>query len=108
MNLAVIGAGLGRTGTLSVKIALEQLGLGPCHHMDDVFASPERLRTWAAIGEPGRTDWNAVFRGYRATIDWPSTNYWRELADAFPESRILLTARPADRGLCGPQCSDNL
>ena len=83
MTLAVIGAGLGRTGTLSTKIALEQLGISPCHHMDDVFASPERLQIWQAIAEDGPVDWHEVFANYEATIDWPSTNYWRELADAF-------------------------
>ncbi len=97
MTLSVIGAGLGRTGTLSIKTALEQLGLGPCHHMDDVFASPERLRIWQKIAPGGETDWQKVFAGYQATIDWPSTSYWRELAEAFPQSKILLSVRPADK-----------
>lgn len=97
MALAVIGAGLGRTGTLSLKVALEQLGFGPCHHMDDVFSSPERLRTWAAIAAGNPADWPGVFAGYQSTIDWPSTNYWRELADAFPQAKILLSVRPPER-----------
>lgn len=97
MTLAVIGAGLGRTGTLSIKIALEQLGAGPCHHMDDLFASPERLRIWQAIAADTSTDWHQVFAGYRATIDWPSTNYWRELAESFPQAKILLSVRPPEQ-----------
>ena len=77
MGLSVIGAGFGRTGTLSLKAALEQLGFGPCHHMAEIFADPEQLPHWqrAAAGEP--VDWDEVLAGYRATVDWPSAYFWR-------------------------------
>lgn len=69
MGLSVIGAGFGRTGTLSLKGALEQLGFGPCHHMAEIFASPAQLPLWqrAAAGEP--VDWDEVLAGYRSTVD---------------------------------------
>ena len=96
MALSVIGAGFGRTGTLSIKIALEYLGLGPCHHMVDVFANPEQLPHWQAAADGQPVDWDEVFAGYAAAIGWPSTHYWRELANKYPNSRILLSVRPAD------------
>jgi Sulfotransferase domain len=94
MPLSVIGAGLGRTGGLSLKLALERLGLGPCHHMREVFQHPRLLRHWrdAAAGRP--IDWEEVFAGYRSTVDWPSTHFWRELAATYPEAKVILTVRP--------------
>jgi hypothetical protein len=62
MALKVIGSGLGRTGTMSTKLALEQIGFGPCHHMVEVFMHPESLPLWIAAGE-GKPDWDAVFAG---------------------------------------------
>ncbi len=96
MSLSVIGAGFGRTGTLSLKAALESLGFGPCYHMENVFGSDEHLRRWRdiAAGEPA--DWNEVFAGYQSTVDWPGTLYWGQLADAFPDARVLLSVRPED------------
>lgn len=93
MPLKIIGAGLGRTGTLTLKTALEQLGFGPCHHMLEVMAHPEQIAFWnrAAAGE--EVAWNAVMDAYESTTDWPSCHYWRELAAHSPEARIILTLR---------------
>jgi hypothetical protein len=93
MPLQVIGAGLGRTGTMSLKLALEQLGFGPCFHMVEIFRQPRLAALWerAAKGEPA--DWEDVFRGFRATVDWPSCNFYNELANLYPEARIILTER---------------
>ena len=96
MTLKVIGAGLGRTGTMSLKVALEQLGLGPCYHMIDVWAHmPESLALWeaAARGEP---DWQAIFAGYAATVDYPGCTYWRELMARYPDAKVVLSTRNAD------------
>jgi hypothetical protein len=92
----VIGAGVGRTGTLSLKAALERLGFGPCFHGRHVLDHPDRLPLWqaAAAGQP--VDWNAVFAGYAATVDWPGAAFWRQLADTFPSAKIILTVRNAD------------
>jgi hypothetical protein len=95
--LKIIGAGFGRTGTASAKAALETLGFGPCYHMKELFTDPSRLRGWlrAAAGEP--VDWAEVFAGYAATVDWPGAAFWRELAEAYPEAKVLLTVRDPDR-----------
>lgn len=96
MGLDIIGAGFGRTGTNSLKIALEQLGFGPCHHMFEVRDNPEQLPEWeaAARGEP--VDWDAMFRNYRAQVDWPGAAYWRQLATHFPDAKVILSVRDAD------------
>jgi hypothetical protein len=92
-GLKVIGAGFGRTGTLSLKEALNQLGFGPCYHMTEVFSHPEHIDLWeaAAKGEP--IDWNDIFADYRATVDWPSCTFYKELMAAYPNAKVLLTVR---------------
>jgi hypothetical protein len=94
--LEVIGAGFGRTGTLSLKAALEQLGFGPCHHMLGLFDRPGEIPLWrdAAQGKP--VDWDAMYEGYRSSVDWPGARFWRELADHYPQSKIILTLRDPD------------
>jgi hypothetical protein len=84
MPLEVIGAGLGRTGTLSLKAALEELGFSGCYHMTKVIADPGHARVWdaAARGEP--VDWEALFRGYRATVDWPGCSFYQEFLRLYP------------------------
>ena len=96
MALAVIGAGFGRTGTLSFKLALEQLGLGPCYHMLEVFGNAAHLQAWdtAIAGEP--VDWDLVLGGYRSTCDWPACTFWRELKGANPGAKVVLTRRDPD------------
>lgn len=96
MALAVIGAGFGRTGTESMKLALEQLGLGPCHHMKEVLASPEQLKLWRAAARGDLPDWDAAFAGFNSSVDWPSTFFWRELSEVYPEAKIVLTVRSSD------------
>src|SRR5918998_1221530 len=73
----VIGAGFGRTGTASLKVALEHLGLGPCHHMFEVVAHPELLPRWERVVAGEDVDWDEVLEGYRSTVDWPGCTYWR-------------------------------
>jgi hypothetical protein len=93
MPLSVIGAGFGRTGTESMKLALEMLGLGPCHHMKEVLGDPEQTALWRGIAAGEPPDWEAAFAGYNAAVDWPSAFFWRELADVYPDAKILLTVR---------------
>ena len=94
MPLHVVGAGFGRTGTNSLKLALEMLGFGPCHHMLEVRDKPEQVRFWAAAARGERSDWDTVFRGFKASVDWPSAYFWREIAAHYPDARILLSVRP--------------
>ena len=101
MALEVIGAGFGRTGTFSLKAALEALGFGPCLHMTSVFADTARARRWhdaarrKARGEP--IDWPRVLGRHRATVDWPGAFFWHELAAAYPDAKIVLSVRDPDR-----------
>lgn len=95
--MEVLGVGFGRTGTASLRAALERLGLSPCDHMLEVMDQPHRVRMWRRIGEGERPDWAEVFAGYRASVDWPGAAYWQELVDAFPEAKVILTVRDPER-----------
>ena len=96
MALEIIGAGFGRTGTNSLKLALEHLGFGPCHHMFEVRDNPELLPDWQAAARGEAVDWQTVFRHYRSQVDWPGARYWRELAAHFPKAKVILTVRDGD------------
>lgn len=96
MSLEVIGPGFGRTGTMSLKQALETLGFGPCHHMEEVFAHPEQVPRWQAVIGGGPVAWDEVFAGYRSQVDWPGAHCWRELAAAYPAAKVVLSVRPED------------
>lgn len=96
MTLSVIGAGFGRTGTESMKRALEQLGLGPCHHMYEVMANPGQKAIWRSIAKGDDRDWDEAFAGYHSAVDWPSAFFWRELAEYYPDAKILLTVRSSE------------
>jgi hypothetical protein len=89
----VIGAGFGRTGTWSLKAALEVLGFGPCYHMTEVFAHPGHADFWSSAwrGEP--VDWEGVLGGYEATVDWPACTFYEELMERHPEAKVLLSVR---------------
>jgi hypothetical protein len=95
MGLKLIGAGLGRTGTLSIKLALEQLGLGPCYHMIELFMNPSHAPLWVRAAE-GNPDWDRIFDGYGATVDYPGCSFWRELAQFYPDAKVLLSIRDPD------------
>jgi Sulfotransferase domain len=95
----VIGAGFGRTGTRSLKAALEMLGLGPCYHMNAVIEEPYRVRQWLLIGEgrEGAPGWDEVFEGFVSAVDWPAASYWRELAEHYPDAKVVLSVRDPRR-----------
>jgi Sulfotransferase domain len=93
MSLKVIGAGVGRTGTHSLMLAINRLGLGPCHHMVEVFHNmPTQLPMWAAAVK-GHLDWPAIYRGYESAVDWPTAGFFRELNAAYPSAKFVLTYR---------------
>ncbi|WP_181871258.1 sulfotransferase family protein [Sphaerisporangium album] len=95
--LTVIGAGFPRTGTTSLKAALDRLGFGPCYHMFEVIAHPEHTDRWLPVAQGDPVDWEAVFEGYRSAVDWPAAYFWRELADAYPDAKVILTVRDPRR-----------
>lgn len=96
MALQVIGAGFGRTGTMSLKLALELLGLGPCYHMVELIKQPARAAHWNAIIDGAAPDWDAIFAGYGSTCDWPSTSYFRQIHAFYPRAKVVLTRRDPD------------
>src|SRR5689334_12365820 len=96
MALEIIGPGFGRTGTHSLKLALEQLGFGPAHHMYEVRDHPEQLAAWEAVARGESVDWGEVFRGYCSQVDWPGARVWRELARQWPRAKVILTVRDPD------------
>lgn len=95
--MEIIGAGFGRTGTTSLKAALDQLGVGPCFHMSEVFEHPERVAMFHAATRGETVDWDRVFEGYRSTVDWPGATFWRELIARYPDAKVLLSERDPDR-----------
>jgi hypothetical protein len=96
MSLEVIGTGFGRTGTDSMRRALEVLGFEPCHHMRVLLRDPEQKRQWRAVAAGTPPDWNRLLDGYQACVDWPSAAYWPQLVEAFPEAKVILTWRSAE------------
>ncbi|MFL6203965.1 MAG: sulfotransferase family protein [Acidimicrobiales bacterium] len=96
MELRVVGAGLGRTGTHSLKVALERLLGGRCHHMIEVFPSDEQKAGWAKAMYGEAVDWDDLLADFVAIVDWPGAAFWRELSAANPDALVLLSVRPAD------------
>ncbi|TIV38339.1 MAG: sulfotransferase family protein, partial [Mesorhizobium sp.] len=88
-----IGTGFGRTGTDSMREALTMLGFGPCHHMSEVMGHAKQKRLWRALARGEAPDWAQLFAGYKSCVDWPSAFYWRELIEAYPQARVILTWR---------------
>lgn len=96
-GLKVIGAGFGRTGTLSTKNALEELGFCPCYHMTELFQKPGASEQWEAIVAGASADWNMVFAGYQASVDWPACAFYKEFMQMYPEAKVLLNVRDPEK-----------
>ena len=95
--MKVIGAGFGRTGTMSLKAALEQLGFGPCYHMTEVFSHPEHTSFWLSAWRGEQVDWEGVLGDYEATLDWPACTFYEELVERNPGAKVLLSVRDPER-----------
>lgn len=95
--MKVIGAGFGRTGTTSLKAALEELGFDPCYHMTEVFAHPEHVDFWVSAWRGGPVDWDGVLGGYEAAVDWPACAFYEELMRRYPDAKVLLSVRDPER-----------
>ncbi len=96
MGLKVIGAGFGRTGTASLKLALEKLGFGPCYHMSEVLTYKGRIKLWSDAAD-GAPDWEKIYDGYVSAVDWPTVTFWRELADYYPDAKLILSTRDPEK-----------
>lgn len=92
MSLNIIGAGLGRTGTASLKVALEMLGTGHGYHMSEVLQDPSKAKDWIDAAD-GNADWDKIFDGYGSSLDYPGCTFWEELAEHYPDAKIILTVR---------------
>jgi len=93
MALEIIGSGFGRTGTLTLKFALERLGFSKCYHMAEVLENPASFAHWGRAARGATVDWDAVFDGYLASVDWPACHVWRELAAHYPKAKVVHTVR---------------
>ena len=96
-GLKVIGAGFGRTGTLSLKHALEALGFDRCYHMTELFDNPGVDEQWDAIVRGAPANWHTIFKGYQATVDWPACAFYKELMQAYPDAKVLLSVRDPEK-----------
>ena len=94
--MKVIGAGFGRTGTLSLKIALEVLGFGKCYHMKSVIKRPKHIRAWLDAGRGKLIDWDFIFKHFNATVDFPASLFYDELKNKYPDAKVILTIRDPD------------
>jgi hypothetical protein len=93
--MKVIGAGLPRTGTLSQKVALEMLGLGPCYHMVNVLADLDLAPHWREAMD-GDANWDEVFDGFESTVDWPGSFFYQELIEKYPDAKVILGVRDGE------------
>jgi hypothetical protein len=97
MTLKVIGAGLGRTGTLSLKLALEHIGFGKCYHMSEMLSQiRSHLPLWLESAK-GNPQWDTIFAGYQSTTDYPGCMFWRELVAKYPDAKVILSTRDPER-----------
>jgi hypothetical protein len=93
----VIGAGFGRTGTMSLKVALETLGFDPCYHMTEVFAHPDHAGFWISAWRGEQADWDGVLEEYEAAVDWPACTFYEELMERHPDAKVILSVRDPER-----------
>lgn len=93
MSIKVIGLGMGRTGTSSLKVALEKLGYGPCYHMEDLINNPADVRYWKEIDRKGETDWQSLFGAYQSAVDFPTIGYYKDILRVYPAAKVILTER---------------
>ena len=95
-NMKVFGAGFGRTGTMSLKIALEKLGTGPCYHMREVITHPSHIKLWYDISLGEDPNWNRLFSGFNSAVDFPVCLFYEQLINKFPDAKFILTLRDFD------------
>ena len=97
MPLKIIGVGFGRTGTLSLKTALQELGFGPCYHMEDMFRNEDDVDSWLKALKGDKVDWQQLFSDYQSSVDFPGCVYFEQLATAFPDAQFILTVRDPEK-----------
>jgi len=93
MALKIIGSGMGRTGTHSLKEALEQLGFGKCYHMIELLNNPKGLPCFVDAENGKNPDWDSLFTGYLSAIDYPVAKYYKQLIAKYPNAKVIHTVR---------------
>ncbi|MDH3652133.1 MAG: hypothetical protein OEQ53_20770 [Saprospiraceae bacterium] len=96
MSVKIIGAGFPRTGTTTLKICLETLGYKKTYHMKELLVNPSKLPYWLSLEKTGATDWDALYEGYQATVDFPCYPFYKEHMKRYPDAKVILTIRPFD------------
>ncbi len=97
MSIKIIGAGLPRTGTNTLREALEILGFSKTYHMKHLLVHPEDLHYWTTLKATGTTDWNALYNGYQATVDFPCYPWYKEHMKQYPDAKVILSLRPFEK-----------
>lgn len=97
MSIKIIGAGLPRTGTNTLKDCLEKLGYHKTYHMKELLVHPENLHYWKTLKETGTTQWDELYNGYQATVDFPCYPWYKEHMKRYPDAKVILTTRPFDK-----------
>jgi hypothetical protein len=97
MSIKVIGAGFPRTGTTTLKTSLEMLGFAPTYHMKELLVNPDKLPLWLRLENERTTDWDALYDGYQATVDFPGYPFYKEHMERYPDAKVILTVRPFDK-----------
>jgi hypothetical protein len=93
MAINIIGVGVGRTGTYSLRLGINQLGFGPCHHMEEVLKNMDvQVSLWSEAVK-GNANWDAIYDGYNSAVDWPTAGFYRELIKKYPTAKFILTER---------------
>lgn len=97
MSIKIIGAGLPRTGTNTLKASLETLGFVHTYHMKELLMNPENLHHWLTLEETGSMDWDTLYKGYQATVDFPAYPWYKEHLKRYPDAKVILTVRPFEK-----------
>ena len=93
MSVNIIGVGVGRTGTYTLRLAINELGFGPCHHMEEVLKNMDvQVSLWSEALK-GNANWNAIYDGYNSAVDWPTAGFYSELFKEYPSAKYILTER---------------
>ena len=97
MSIKVLGAGFGRTGTTSLRSALEELGFGPCYHVYQLFKDPSEIEFWENLYQGKEVDFDSFFTNYQAVFGFPGYYFYRQLMENFPKSVVILSYTDPDK-----------
>ena len=97
MSIKIIGAGFPRTGTNTLRESLELLGFSKTYHMKQLLVHPENLHYWSTLKATGTTNWEALYDGYEATVDFPCYPWYKQHMKQYPDAKVILSTRPFEK-----------